>query len=630
MRPLMRHLLVVSVAAVAFVQAADANGFFQQAPPALDQQPVPVPPELSEYVANQRLAEILGKALFWDMQVASDNQMACATCHFHAGADSRVRNQLGLPQNPDGVTLRRVNYPLYSGAFPFRQLEDPTDRDSRVIFDTGEVVSSQGMSLWDFTGIIPGTGFERRTGVNGKLESCDPIFNYQGLVTRRSQTRNAPTVINAVFSHRLFHDGSARSTFNGVDANGVDNPAAKVWEWNSSSNQLSEVAIEIQRAALASQAVKPPTSESEMSWIGKTFPDLGSKMLTLTPLVRQKIHPDDSVLGLYANRNGRGFIPSVSYATLVRRAFHRKWWGGAGLVDGKYTQMEANFSLFFGLAVQMYEATLVSDQSPYDEFANGNDSALTMQEKQGLQLFLNTGCIKCHKGPEFGGGTVADILGTDPANPTANYVVQQQMENGGMAWVDNGFFNIGLRPTSEDSGVGGSNSFVSLSFAERMKSGSTFGGQTIGGSDRVAVDGAIRTPSLRNIELTGPYFHTGSMKSLEEVVQFYARGTDFDNMTDRPAGLREIPPLNGDATNSAALIAFLKTLTDERVRYRKAPFDHPQLLMIDGHRGYDWGNRYALDWNFWMDEVGADGSKALKPYDEVLTYGRLQLAQEAD
>jgi len=621
---------MVLIIATAFLAQGPATAVGVDPPPALDQQPVPLPPDLSEYVANPRLAKILGKALFWDMQVGSDNQMACATCHFHAGADARVRNQLGLPENPAGVTLRRVNYPLYPGAFPLRQLEDPTDRDSRVITDSGEVVSSQGMSLWDFTGVVPGTGFELRTGVNGKLESCDPIFNYQGLVTRRAQTRNAPTVINAVFSHRLFHDGRARSTFNGVDRHGIENLNAKVWQWNPGSNQLTQVSIAIERAALASQAVTPPVSQNEMSWIGKTFPDLGSKMLTLIPLARQEIHPDDSLLGRYANRNGRGFIPSVSYSTLVRRAFHRKWWGASGLVDGQYTQMEANYSLFFGLAVMLYESTLVSDDSPYDQFANGNNNALTAQEQQGLQLFINTGCINCHSGPEFGGGTVADVLGNDSANPIANYVIQVPMADGGTAWIDNGFVNIGLRPTSEDLGAGGNNPFGPISFAQRMRNGASFGGQTLAPSARIAIDGAIRTPSLRNVELTGPYFHTGSMKSLEEVVQFYARGTDFDNMPNRPVGLDELTDLNGNPTNTAALIAFLKTLTDDRVRYRKAPFDHPQLLMIDGHRGYDWGNRYALDWNHWMPAVGSDGSSALKPYDIVLTYGRLQLAQEAD
>src|SRR5574340_1267686 len=59
--------------------------------------PVPEPALLFNYVANRNAAIQLGKALYWDMQVGSDGVQACATCHFHAGADSRFRNQL----NPD-------------------------------------------------------------------------------------------------------------------------------------------------------------------------------------------------------------------------------------------------------------------------------------------------------------------------------------------------------------------------------------------------------------------------------------------------------------------------------------------------------------------------------------------------
>ncbi len=49
---------------------------------------------------NQLLTQsliVLGKALFWDVQVGSDGRTACATCHFHAGADHRVTNQIAGP-----------------------------------------------------------------------------------------------------------------------------------------------------------------------------------------------------------------------------------------------------------------------------------------------------------------------------------------------------------------------------------------------------------------------------------------------------------------------------------------------------------------------------------------------------
>ena len=53
---------------------------------------VPHPDNLMDFVADQVALTQLGKALFWDIQVGSDGQTACATCHFQAGADSRTKN----------------------------------------------------------------------------------------------------------------------------------------------------------------------------------------------------------------------------------------------------------------------------------------------------------------------------------------------------------------------------------------------------------------------------------------------------------------------------------------------------------------------------------------------------------
>lgn len=55
---------------------------------------VPRPPNLADFVRDEKAAEVLGKALFWDMQVGSDGVQACATCHFRAGADPRRKNQI--------------------------------------------------------------------------------------------------------------------------------------------------------------------------------------------------------------------------------------------------------------------------------------------------------------------------------------------------------------------------------------------------------------------------------------------------------------------------------------------------------------------------------------------------------
>jgi len=103
-------------------------------------------------------------------------------------------------------------------------------------------------------------------------------------------------------------------------------------------------------------------------------------------------------------------------------------------------------------------------------------------------------------------------------------------------------------------------------------------------NERVAVDGAFKTPGLRNVELTAPYFHNGGQLTLEQVVDFYNRGGDFaranqDNFDP------DIQVLNLTADEKAALVAFLKAFTDERVRFEQAPFDHPELFVSDGAMG---------------------------------------------
>src|SRR5712691_5089171 len=74
-------------------------------PPLSKTSPGPGPPTLAGSFGTAQPPIPSGKALFWDMQVGSDGVTACASCHFHAGADSRSKNQLspGLQRrNPDG------------------------------------------------------------------------------------------------------------------------------------------------------------------------------------------------------------------------------------------------------------------------------------------------------------------------------------------------------------------------------------------------------------------------------------------------------------------------------------------------------------------------------------------------
>lgn len=172
------------------------------------------------------------------------------------------------------------------------------------------------------------------------------------------------------------------------------------------------------------------------------------------------------------------------------------------------------------LAIATYERTLVSNQAKIDSVI-ANTAQLTPQEAQGQNLFIASGCVGCHAGPLFS---------------------------------DNQFHYIGIRPASEDAGR----------FAVTAQ----------------PVDlGAMKTPSLRNAGLRSSYFHTGRLRTLEDVVAFYNRGGDF-NAPNKPPAIR---PLGLNPQQQAALVAFLRNvLTDPRVRDARAPFDRPSLYTDAG------------------------------------------------
>jgi hypothetical protein len=171
----------------------------------------------------------------------------------------------------------------------------------------------------------------------------------------------------------------------------------------------------------------------------------------------------------------------------------------------------------------------------------------------------------------------------------------------GQATYDTGFYNTGVRPTQEDIGVGGTNPFGKpMSFSR----GSSYG--------RVAVDGAFKTSQLRNVELTAPYFHDGGKLTLEQVVQFYNRGGDFHDQNIQNLD-PDIENLGLSQAEQDALVSFLKALTDERVRYHAAPFDHPEVIVPNGHPGNTSyvngdGNGQALDSFITIPAVGKKGT----------------------
>jgi cytochrome c peroxidase len=309
--------------------------------------------------------------------------------------------------------------------------------------------------------------------------------------------------------------------------------------------------------------------------------------------------------------------------------------------------MESNFSLFFGLAVQMYEATLVSDQSPFDDFMQGNDKALTDSQLKGLLVFIRQpasvgdvftadigvgNCVSCHGGPEFTDASVASVE-EEPVEVEATPELVDGLLVVGVetAFLDNGFSNIGVRPTNNDLGRGGIENGFPLSFVRQNLAGLGFAPDLPecdvpgapacpeGSPDapRHQVDGSFKIPGLRNAELTGPYFHNGGQATLDEVMEFYDRQADFGdvNVENLDRQLARIDMVEG---NDELLAKFLAALTDERVRNEEGPFDHPELFVPDGHPGDNialecaWSSQLeACDRVLKVPAVGKDGRSAI-------------------
>jgi len=466
----------------------------------LNSVPVPLPPNLNVYVKDIPAAIQLGKALFWDMQVGGDGFQACATCHFQAGEDVRATNSINPRGNgefttiPAGATLVPTLFPL----------------------DNGDVVGSQGIIDGNFLG-LRGTPFDLFELVP------DPLFNVGGVNVRQVTGRNAPSAINAIFNFRNFWDGRASNFFNGVSPFGKTDFNAFVYK--VVNGKPAWVKIAIPNASAASQAVGPPGSAVEMTYAGRSWQQLGRKMLRLRPLAQQTVHPNDSVLGPLASPP-KGL--KTTYTALIQKAFQPAWWNYSRTVADGFNMMESNFSLYFGLSVMLYESTLVSDQAPLSQYLAGNTNALTARQKLGMDVYVGKGrCDKCHTGAEL----------------TQAAVSQVHKET-------DGFLNTGVRPVAEDGG-------------DILQPGL----------------GMFKTSGLWNIELNGPYFHNGDKATLRQVVDFYDRGGDFpvEGLIDedvRPLGLTE--------DEKVALVDFMLSMTDERVRTEKAPFDHPSLNVPNG------------------------------------------------
>ncbi|NHA15757.1 cytochrome c peroxidase [Thioalkalivibrio sp. XN279] len=412
---------------------------------------------------QQTALQALGKALFWDMQVGGDGIQACATCHYHAGADHRKVNQMspGL-RGGDNVHdfigtngFIGANQVLTTGDFaggpdnPGRGLptseaaliavnsigDAPDGTPGSVVkadstLDVNDVVSSQGIRAGTHDGVSANRVDTATLHDNDNAQGFTHDFttNAPGVpdTVRRVEPRNAPTVLNAVYNHRNFWDGRADSFFNGRNPAGFRDPDARVKVVDGDG--IGDELLMLPFSSLASQAVGPTGSEFEMVFEFRTA-DLGKKLENAQPLRGQLIDPNDSLLGTGAPPGfeidatyGRGLIGT--YGERIKDIFDDRFWnsalcldeGGevvdcqianpaAGLPDSEgvcvdstgltvdcqidnpagYSLLAYNFPLFFGLAVQAYEATLFTEETIVDLIGGGIATG-TLTNGAGRQL----------------------------------------------------------------------------------------------------------------------------------------------------------------------------------------------------------------------------------------------------
>jgi cytochrome c peroxidase len=151
-------------------------------------------------------------------------------------------------------------------------------------------------------------------------------------------------------------------------------------------------------------------------------------------------------------------------------------------------------------AIAAYERTLITPNSPYDKYASGDKDALTEQQVRGLNKMAELGCTSCHSGAAFNG---AGTFQRFPVHDNAYFAAQYHFK--------------------KDKGV-----------AEVSK--------------KEADEHLWKVPTLRNIALTAPYFHNGSVKTLDEAVKIMAK-----MQLDKDLSKEEI----------ADIVAFLDGLTGQ-------------------------------------------------------------------
>lgn len=243
------------------------------------------------------------------------------------------------------------------------------------------------------------------------------------------------------------------------------------------------------------------------------FWDLRTKSLE-----NQSLEPIKSFEEMRGHRYGEAAALDSVVSRLKQIATYRTLFQQAFPTDNSLTIQNV------ARAIAAYERTLVGGNTRFDQYMNGDKNALSINEIEGLQAFLKSGCAKCHNGPML-----------------SDYKVHS------LGVPDN------EKLAQSDAGVDNQYKF--------------------------------RTPSLRNLRFTAPYMHSGKLKTLEHVLEFYEdlSGDKIRNPAVKKEGLDPlVEDLKVNFRDISIIVEFLNTLNDEHFD-RTLPRSVPSGLKVGGN-----------------------------------------------
>ena len=190
-------------------------------------------------------------------------------------------------------------------------------------------------------------------------------------------------------------------------------------------------------------------------------------------------------------------------------------------------------------AIAAYERTLISRNSPFDRFIAGDKKAITEIQENGWNLFKGKArCIECHA-----------------FSASSPFFTDYKFYNTGVAGKGKSIES--LTRAAEQLTATGANGADTTSLAHQDEF-TDLGRFLVTRQSRDI--GAFKTPTLRDIELTGPYMHNGSFKTLLDVVRFYNQGGEKNPNLDQ-----KMRPLNLTDEEMSNIVEFLRTLTSDDV-----------------------------------------------------------------